>query len=90
VGGLTLFAFGLGPTGIDLFEVDSVGDIFAVPFMGGGPIFLNTALRLPLVVLQNGQLLALMAASNGQEYLMDIFNPFSPLIEPAVLAALSL
>ena len=91
MGGLTLFAFGLGPTGIDLFEIDSAGDVFAVPFMGGGaPIFLNTALHLPLAVLQNGQLLALLTGANGQNFVIDIINPFLPLIEPAVVAALHL
>jgi hypothetical protein len=91
VGGLTVFAFGLGPTGIDLFEIDSVGDIFAVPFMGGGgPIFLNTALQLPLATIQDGHLLALLAGANGQEFVIDIINPFLPTIEAAVLAALRL
>jgi Domain of unknown function DUF11 len=89
VGALTLFAFGFGPTGIDLFEVDSAGDVFAQPLLGGGtPLFLNTALHLPLAVLQDGQLLALLAGSNGQNFLIDIFNPFNPLIEPSVIAAL--
>ena len=89
IGTLTLFAFGFGPTGIDLFEVDSAGDIFAVPFMGGGaPLFLNTALHLPIAVLSNGQLLAQLAGRNGQDYLIDIINPFNPLIGPVVFAAL--
>jgi hypothetical protein len=89
VGSLTAFAFGFGPTGIDLFEVDRAGDIFAVPFMGGGaPIFLSTALQIPLAVLQNGQFLALLAGPNGQNFVIDIINPFLPLVEPALLAAL--
>jgi hypothetical protein len=89
IGALTLFAFGFGPTGIDLFEVDSAGDVFAQPFMGGGaPLFLNTTPHLPLAVLQDGQLLALLTGSNGQNYLIDILNPFNPLIEPAVITAL--
>ncbi|HEY7312612.1 MAG TPA: right-handed parallel beta-helix repeat-containing protein [Gemmataceae bacterium] len=89
VGGLTPFAFGFGPTGIDLFEVDGAGDIFALPFMGGGaPIFLNTALHLPLALLQNGQLLALLSGANGQNFVIDIFNPFVPSVTPAILAAL--
>lgn len=89
VGGLTVFAFGFGPTGIDLFEVDTVGDVFAVPFMGGGaPIFLNTALHLPLAILQNGQLVAMLTGANGQNFLIDIVNPFVPSVTPAVLAAL--
>lgn len=89
IGSLSLFAFGFGPTGIDLFEVDSAGDIFAKTFMGGGaPLFLNTALQLPIAVLADGRLLALLAGSNGQDYLIDIVNPFNPLIEPTILAAL--
>jgi len=90
IGSLTLFAFGFGPTGIDLFEVDSAGDIFAVPFMGGGgPLFLNTTLQLPIAVAADGQLLALLAGSNGQDFIIDIINPFNPFIEPVVIAALT-
>ena len=88
IGTPTLFAFGLGPTGIDLFEVDSAGDVFAQPLLGGAPLFLNTALHLPLAVLQDGQLLALLAGSNGQDFVIDVFNPFLPSVEPALLAAL--
>lgn len=90
VGSLTLFGFGLGPTGIDLFEVDSAGDIFALPLMGGSPIFVNSALHLPEVVLQKGQLLALLAGANGQEFVVDIINPFLASVEAAVLAGLHL
>jgi len=91
LGSLTPFAFGFGPTGIDLFEIDSAGDIFAVPFMGGGaPVFLNTALHLPLAMLQNNQLLALLTAANGQNFVIDIMNPFLPSVLPDVLAALHL
>jgi hypothetical protein len=89
VGTLSLFGFGLGPTGLDLFEVDSIGEIFAVPFVGGGsPLFINTMLQLPVAVVQDGQVLALLAGANGQNYLIDIFNPFSPFVESVVLAAL--
>jgi hypothetical protein len=90
VGTLSLFAFGLGPTGIDLFEVDQAGDIFALPLGGGSPIFLNSALHLPVAVLQKGQLLAMLAGSNGQEFVIDIINPFLTSVEAAVLAALHL
>ncbi len=90
VGTLSLFAFGLGPTGIDLFEVDQAGDIFALPLGGGSPIFLNSALHLQVAVLQKGQLLAVLAGSNGQEFVIDIINPFLPSVEAAVLAALHL
>ena len=34
VGSLSRFALGLGPTGIDLFEVDSRGDVFAQGLFG--------------------------------------------------------
>ncbi len=91
IGSLTLFAFGFGPTGIDLFDVDSAGEVFALPFMGDGtPLFLNNTLHLPLTIVTNGRLLALLAGSNGQDYLIDIINPFNPLIGPAVLSALML
>jgi len=80
IGTLSLFVFGFGATGIDLFEVDSTGDIFAVPFMGGGtPLLLNTSLHLLIAVLADGRLLALLAGSNGQDYLIDIISPFNPL-----------
>jgi hypothetical protein len=89
VGNLTTFAFGFGPTGLDLFEIDQAGDIFAVPFMGGGaPIFLSTALQLPLAVFQKGQFLAFLTGANGQNFLIDITNPFVPQVESALLAAL--
>ena len=84
-----MFGYGLGPTGLDLFEVDTVGDVFAVPFMGGGsPIFLNTALHLPLALLGDGQLLALLASASGQNFVVDIINPFVPGVTSAVLGAL--
>ncbi len=88
VGTLTLFGFGLGPTGLDLFEVDSIGDVFFQPLMGGGPSFLSSTLQLPLAALQDGQLLALLAGSNGPDFVVDVFNPFLPFVESAVLAAL--
>ncbi len=90
VGTLTLFAFGLGPTGIDLFEIDSAGDIFAVSLSGGTPIFLNTVLHLSLATIQNGRLLALLTGSNGQSFVIDIINPFLPSVMSAVLSALRL
>ena len=34
VGSLSRFALGLGPAGIDLFEVDSRGDVFAQGLFG--------------------------------------------------------
>jgi|SRR5579884_464204 len=91
VGGLTLFGFGLGPTGLDLFEVDSIGEIFAMPLFGGGsPIFLSSSLNLPFATMQNGQILALLAGANGQNDVVDIINPFVASVESAVLAALHL
>jgi hypothetical protein len=56
-----------------------VGDVFAVPFMGGGgPIFLNTTLGLSLAGVVNNQLLALLASANGQLFLINIIDPFAP------------
>lgn len=88
VGGLTIFAFGFGPTGLDLFEIDSIGEIFAQPLMGGGPIFVNTVLQIPLAVLQDGRLLALLTGSTGQNFVIDVVNPFLPMVQSVVLAAL--
>jgi hypothetical protein len=85
---LTLFAFGVGPTGLDLFEVDSSGDVFAVPLLGGSPVLLNSSLQLPLAASVDGFLLAQLAGSNGQDYMIDIFSPFAPFVESAVFAAL--
>ncbi len=91
VGGLTLFGLGLGPTGFDLFEVDSIGEIFAVPLFGGGsPIFLSSYLNLPFATMQNEQRLALLVGVNGQNDVVDIINPFVASVEAAVLAALHL
>jgi hypothetical protein len=90
VGGLTMFGFGFGPTGIDLFEVDSAGDVFAQSFIGSGsPIFLNSALHMPLALVQNGQLLALLTGANGQNFVVEIFNPFNMFVESALIAALT-
>jgi hypothetical protein len=90
-GTLMVFAFGLGPTGFDLFEIDSVGDVFAVPFMGGGgPIFLNTTLELPLAAEVNNQLMPLLASASGQLFLINIIDPFAPGVLGPVLAALHL
>ncbi len=86
-----MFAFGFGSMAIDLFEVDSIGDIFAVPFMGGGdPIFLNSSLRLPLATVQDDRLVALLASANGQDFVIDIINSFSASVEAAVCSTLHL
>jgi hypothetical protein len=47
-------------------------------------------LHLPLATIQDGRLLALLAGSNGQNYVIDIINPFVAGVEAAVLAALRL
>ncbi|MHB1423325.1 MAG: beta strand repeat-containing protein, partial [Gemmataceae bacterium] len=85
-GGLSPFAIGWGPTGIDLFEVDSQGDIFTQSLFGGGLQLVNTSLQLPLVLMGNEGLMAVLAAENGQDYFLDVFNPLLPSIESAVLA----
>ncbi|HTU89427.1 MAG TPA: hypothetical protein VMF69_04960 [Gemmataceae bacterium] len=88
VGNLSPFAWGLGPTGIDLFEVDSQGDVFAQSLFGGGLQLVDTSLHLSSVLMSNDGLLAVLAGDNGQSYLIDLFDPFLPLVEPAVLTAL--
>jgi hypothetical protein len=85
---LSVFAIGLGPTGIDWFEVDSKGEVFAQSFFGGPPQLVNPSLQLLLASMSNDMLLALLSGSNGQNYLLDVFDPFLPLVTPAVLAAL--
>jgi hypothetical protein len=90
VASLSLFAIGLGPTGIDLFEVDSQGDIFAQGLFGGGLQLVERSLQLPWAMLSNDGLLAVLAGTNRQNYLLDVFDPFGPFVEPAVLAGLHL
>jgi uncharacterized repeat protein (TIGR01451 family) len=90
VGNLNLFALGLGPTGIDLFEVDSQGAVFVQGLFGGGLQWVDISLHLSLALMSNDGLMALLAGSNGQSYLVDVFDPLLPLVEPAVLAALPL
>ncbi len=90
VGSLSLFAIGLGPTGIDLFEVDSQGDIFAQDLFGSDLQLVDTSLQLSWAMMSHGGLLALLAGGNGENFLMDIFDPFLPFVEPAVLANLQL
>jgi hypothetical protein len=79
----------LGPTGIDLFEVDSMGNFFAVLLSGGGPIFLNTMLHLSTTVVQERRLPALLAGANGQNFVIDMINPFLTTIQPAIFASLT-
>src|SRR5262249_15269976 len=74
VGHLNLFAWGLGPTGIDLFEVDSQGAVFAQGLFGGGLQWVDTSLHLSLALMSNDGLLALLAGSNGQTYVVDVFD----------------
>jgi hypothetical protein len=88
VSDLTMFGFGVGPTGLDLFEVNSSGEVFAVPLLGGSPMLLNTSLQLPFAASVDGFLLARLASSTGQDYMIDIFSPFIPFVESAVLAGL--
>jgi hypothetical protein len=40
--------------------------------------------------MSNDGLLALLASDNGPNYLVDVFNPFLPFVEPAVLSAVKL
>jgi hypothetical protein len=57
---------------------------------GGGPIFLNTTLELPLTGEVNNQLMALLASASGQLFLINIIDPFAPGVLGPVLAALHL
>jgi hypothetical protein len=71
-----------------LFEVDSQGDVFAQSLSGGGLQLVAPSLQLRLALLSKEGILALLAGSNGQDYIIDVFDPFLPSIEPAVLAVL--
>jgi hypothetical protein len=68
---LTLFVLGLGPTGIDLFEVDGQGDVFAQSLFGGGKAFLaaftnaTSASNAPTVAI------GLHAVSKDGNYSLD-------------------
>jgi hypothetical protein len=93
VGTLTLFGFGFGPTGIDLFEIDSAGNIFAVPFSftgAGTPLFLNSAALFSGVQFGGGKLLASLQAANGQQFMVNILSFTNPFIEMSLLKALGL
>jgi hypothetical protein len=57
---------------------------------GGGLQWVDTSLHLSLALMSNDGLMALLSGSNGQTYLVDVFDPLLPLVEPAVLAALHL
>ena len=52
--------------------------------------WVDTSLHLSLALMSNDGLMALMSDSNGENYLVDVFDPLLPLVEPAVLAALHL
>jgi hypothetical protein len=87
----TPFAIGFGPTGLDWFEIDSHGNVVVQSVFGGGVELVNTSLDLLSALMNdNGLLLALLAGSNGQDYVVDIFNPYLPSVESALLSALHL
>jgi hypothetical protein len=90
VGSLTPFAFGFGPSFVlDLFEVDSQGNVFtqAFGFLGltGSPVFLSNTLQLSAAALVNTQVLAFLQAGN-QVFLVELFNFFNPFVSQALLA----
>ncbi len=90
VDSLSAFALGWGPTGIDLFEVDSQGDVFAQSLFGGSLQLVDTSLQLSGAMMSKDGLLALLTGNNGQNYLLDVFDPFLPPVMSAVLAAMHL
>ncbi len=96
VGQLTLFGFGFGPGfGLDLFSVDTRGDLFiqSFSFSGiGSPTFLSD----PGWAMANGmvsgeQALGFLYGNTGSgPYLVDVFeNFFNPYVEPVLLIALA-
>ncbi len=92
VGGLTLFGFGFGPTGLDLFEVDGKGDVFAQGFsfagVTGAPLFLAADTVFTNLALQNNAIVADLIGGNGQMFLMEVLNFTDPFVFQGLLNAL--
>lgn len=78
VGALTLFGFGFGPTGLDLFEIDGKGDVFAQSFTfagtTGAPQFVAADAVFSNLSLMNGAIVADLVGGNGQPFLMEVLN----------------
>ncbi len=92
VGALTLFGFGFGPTGLDLFEVDGRGDVFAQAFgfggMSGPPQLIATDAVFRNLALMNGAIVADLVGGGGQSFLLEVLNFSDPFVFHGLLNAL--
>ncbi len=92
VGALTLFGFGFGPSGLDVFEVDSQGDVFAQGFgisgLSGAPLFVASDAVFTNLSLRSGALVADLVSGSGQPFLMEMLNFSDPFVFRALLNAL--
>lgn len=91
IGGLTLFGFGFGPTGIDLFEVDTKGEVFAETFGFGGPNgapqFVAADAVFSNLSLMNGTIVGDVLGSNGHPFLMEVLSFSDPFVFQGLLNA---
>jgi hypothetical protein len=93
IGALTLFGFGFGPTGIDLFEIDGKGEVFAQAFGFGGangsPQFVAADAVFRNLALMNGAIVGDVLGGSGQPFLMEVLNFNDPFVFQGLLNALS-
>jgi hypothetical protein len=92
IGALTLFGFGFGPTGIDLFEVDAQGEVFAETYGFGGangaPQFVAADAVFSNLSLMNGAIVGDIHGSNGQPFLMEVLNFSDPFVFQGLVNAI--
>jgi hypothetical protein len=92
IGALSLFGFGFGPgLQLDLFEVDSKGELFAVPFGGanGTPIFLSPDVVFANLRLMSGAIVSDLTIAADQMLFTEILNFTNPFVFQALLKAIS-
>ncbi len=92
VGALTLFGFGFGPTGLDVFEIDGQGDVFAQAFgfggISGSPQWIAADAVFRNLTLMNGAIVADLGGGNGQSFLMEVLNFSDSFVFQGLLNAL--
>ncbi len=92
LGGLTLFGFGFGPTGLDVFEIDGKGDVFAQGFgfggISGSPQFIAADAVFRNLALMKGAIVADLVGGNGQSFLMEVLNFSDSFVFQGLLNAL--
>jgi hypothetical protein len=93
-GALALFGFGFGLAfQLDLFEVDSQGEVFAVPFSFGGaagtPTFLSPDVVFANLQLMNGALVGDLTSAANPMFLMEVLSFNDPFVFQALLEAIT-